>query len=208
MRSAVRSRAIDPNGDEAFDRRNPRPFVLQVLGWSNRDAVAVIIGVLGTIAILANVLFLQSGPHPAPMLKTGLIPAIPAGAGTSVLSVLGGIGGSITMLSYNYWLREEKMVGPRWLKHVRKDIAVAYCFTALFGMSVMSIADQTFHVPAIKITDAQAVTKMAETLGSLIGTVGFYSYSIGFYAAVFASLPQPATTAAVSSTSVAEPCGR
>src|SRR5205823_3680302 len=78
MRSAVRSRAIDPNGDEAFDRRNPRPFVLQVLGWSNRDAVAVIIGVLGTIAILANVLFLQSGPHPAPMLKTGLIPAIPA----------------------------------------------------------------------------------------------------------------------------------
>jgi hypothetical protein len=102
--------------------------------------------------------------------------------------VLGGIGGSITMLSYNYWLREEKMVGPRWLKYVRKDIAVAYCFTALFGISVMSIADQTFHVPAIKITDAQAVTKMAETLGAVIGTVGFYSYSIGFYAAVFASL--------------------
>jgi Mn2+/Fe2+ NRAMP family transporter len=124
---------------------------------------------------------------PLSILK-GFIPVIPSGGGTSVLSVLGGIGGSITMLSYNYWLREEKMVDSKWLKYVRKDIAVAYGFTALFGMSVMSIADQAFHVPGVKITDAQAVTKMAETLGSVIGTVGFYSYSIGFYAAVFASL--------------------
>ena len=144
----------------------------------------VLIGVMFFSMIACAILTLHD---PVSVLK-GFIPAIPAGGGTSVLSVLGGIGGSITMLSYNYWLREEKMVGPRWLKHVRKDIAVAYGFTALFGISVMSIADQTFHVPAIKITDAQAVTKMAETLGAVIGTVGFYTYSIGFYAAVFASL--------------------
>jgi Mn2+/Fe2+ NRAMP family transporter len=144
----------------------------------------VLIGIMFFSMIACAILTLHD---PLSVLK-GFIPAIPAGGGTSVLSVLGGIGGSITMLSYNYWLREEKMAGPRWLKHVRKDIAVAYCFTALFGMSVMSIADQTFHVPAIKITDAQAVTKMAETLGSVIGGIGFYSYSIGFYAAVFASL--------------------
>jgi Mn2+/Fe2+ NRAMP family transporter len=144
----------------------------------------VLIGVMFFSMIACAILTLHD---PLSVLK-GFIPVIPSGAGTSVLSVLGGIGGSITMLSYNYWLREEKMVGPKWLKHVRKDIAVAYGFTALFGMSVMSIADQTFHIPAVKITDAQAVTKMAETLGSVIGTVGFYSYSIGFYAAVFASL--------------------
>ena len=144
----------------------------------------VLIGVMFFSMIACAVLTLHD---PLSVLK-GFIPAIPSGAGTSVLSVLGGIGGSITMLSYNYWLREEKMVGTKWLKHVRKDIAVAYCFTALFGMSVMSIADRTFHIPAIKITDAQAVTRMAQTLGSVIGSVGFYSYSIGFYAAVFASL--------------------
>jgi hypothetical protein len=80
------------------------------------------------------------------------------------------------------------MIGPQWLKHVRADISIAYIFTALFGMSVMTIANQAFHIPAIKITDAQAVTKMAETLGSVIGRVGFYAYSVGFWAAVFASL--------------------
>jgi hypothetical protein len=124
---------------------------------------------------------------PLSILK-GFVPSIPSSGGTSVLSVLGGIGGSITLLSYGYWLREEKMAGPTWLRYVRKDIAVAYGFTALFGMSVMSIANQTFYVSGSRITDSQAVTKMAETLSNVIGTVGFYSYSIGFYAAVFASL--------------------
>lgn len=143
-----------------------------------------LIGIMFFSMIACAILTLHD---PLSVLK-GFVPAIPSGSGPSVLSVLGGIGGSITMLAYNYWLREENMLGPQWLKHVRKDIAVAYGFTALFGMSVMSIADQTFHIPGIKITDSQAVTKMAETLGSVIGGIGFYSYSIGFWAAVFASL--------------------
>ena len=117
-----------------------------------------------------------------------LVPGIPAGGGASVLSVLGGIGGSIAMLAYNYWLREEKMVGPTWLRFVRADIAIAYAFTAVFGMSIMVVANQAFHVAGVQITNAQAVTKMAETLGAIIGPVGFYAYAIGFWAAVFASL--------------------
>ena len=68
----------------------------------------VLIGVMFFSMIACAILTLHD---PVSVLK-GFIPAIPAGGGTSVLSVLGGIGGSITMLSYNYWLREEKMVGP------------------------------------------------------------------------------------------------
>lgn len=105
-----------------------------------------------------------------------------------MLSVLGGIGGSIAMLAYNYWLREEKMAGPQWLGFVRADIAIAYIFTAVFGISIMIVANQAFHVAGVAITNAQAVTKMAETLGATIGPVGFYAYSVGFWAAVFASL--------------------
>ena len=125
---------------------------------------------------------------PVAVLRGLFIPTIPYGGGPTVLSVLGGIGGSITMLAYNYWLREEKMLGPKWVKHVRMDISVAYIFTALFGISVMIIANQAFHVAGVKITDAQAVTKMAQTLGAVVGPFGFYAYSIGFWAAVFASL--------------------
>ena len=125
---------------------------------------------------------------PSAVLRGLLVPAIPAGGGSSVLSVLGGVGGSIAMLAYSYWLREEKMAGPAWLGYVRADITIAYVFTAVFGMSIMIVANQAFHVAGVKITNAQAVTKMAETLGAIIGPVGFYAYSIGFWAAVFASL--------------------
>jgi Mn2+/Fe2+ NRAMP family transporter len=125
---------------------------------------------------------------PAAALRGLVVPTIPSGGSSSVLSVLGGIGGSIAMLAYNYWLREENMAGPRWLRFVRADVAIAYVFTAVFGMSIMIVANQAFHVPGVQITNAQAVTKMAETLASILGRAGFYAYSIGFWAAVFASL--------------------
>ena len=125
---------------------------------------------------------------PGTVLRGLFVPAIPAGGGSSVLSVLGGIGGSIAMLAYDYWLREEKMAGPGWLRFVRADVAIAYAFTAVFGMAIMIVANQAFHLAGVQITNAQAVTKMAETLGAIVGPVGFYAYSIGFWAAVFASL--------------------
>jgi hypothetical protein len=52
----------------------------------------------------------------------------------------------------------------------------------------MMTANQAFFVPGVAITNAQAVTKMAEMLGSILGMFGRYAYSIGFWAAVFASL--------------------
>jgi Mn2+/Fe2+ NRAMP family transporter len=125
---------------------------------------------------------------PAAFFRGLVVPAIPPAGGSSVFSVLGGIGGSIAMLAYNYWLREQKMAGPGWLRFVRADVAIAYAFTAIFGMAIMIVANQAFHVPGVQITNAQAVTKMAETLGAIIGPLGFYAYSIGFWAAVFASL--------------------
>ncbi len=49
--------------------------MLQALGWSARDAVGVLAGGLATVAILINVLFLQTGAHPAPMFKAAVTPA-------------------------------------------------------------------------------------------------------------------------------------
>ena len=58
-----------PRDDEAVDR-GCRAVSCERLGWSHRDAVGFIVGLgLPSIAILVNVLLLQSGPHPAPMFK-------------------------------------------------------------------------------------------------------------------------------------------
>ena len=125
---------------------------------------------------------------PVATLKGLLVPAIPPAAGTYVLSLIGGIGGSLTLLSYNYLLREEGRVDPRNLRAVRLDLGFAYVFTAVFGLSVMLIAERVFHAAGVAISDREAVSRMAAQLGALIGPAGFYIYSLGFWAAVLASL--------------------
>jgi len=55
--------------------RVPRWSLLQRLGWSYRDAAGCIVGVAATGAILVNGLYLQSGPHPAPIFDGGPVPA-------------------------------------------------------------------------------------------------------------------------------------
>jgi len=144
-----------------------------------------LVGIMGFCILLCAILTFD---QPGDTLRGLLIPMIPPGAGRQVLSLIGGIGGTITILSYNYWMREEKMSGPHYLGYVRGDVAVAYLFTALFGISIMLIANQAFFMSGVTITDAQAVPRMAEMLGRILGPLGWLAYSVGFWAAVFASL--------------------
>jgi len=62
---------------------------LEALGWSSRDAVGFVVAASAAILILINTLFLQPGPHPAPMVKSSIAvitaPApTPAGSSTNV----------------------------------------------------------------------------------------------------------------------------
>ena len=162
-------------------------FIFVLLGGYGgfEKLMKTLVGVMGfSILVCAALTF----HDPAGVVAGTFVPTIPRGAGLYVLSIIGGIGGSVTMLSYNYWMREEKMSGPEQLGYVRGDIAIAYLFTALFGMAIMMTANQAFFVPGLAITNAQAVPKMAEMLGSILGTFGRVAYSVGFWAAVFASL--------------------
>src|SRR5689334_6463327 len=73
-------------GASEVDRR---PRILQRLGWSHRDAVGFVIALIASIVILINTLFLQHGPHPAPLVRNGVVgvvtaPTAPMLAGASV----------------------------------------------------------------------------------------------------------------------------
>jgi Mn2+/Fe2+ NRAMP family transporter len=125
---------------------------------------------------------------PLAVLHGLFVPEIPTGGETYVLSLVGGIGGSLTLLSYNYLLRDEGKVDPRYLRSMRLDLATAYLFTAIFGISVMLISNRVFYAAGVAITDREAVPRMAGALSMLTGPVGFYIYSVGFWAAVLASL--------------------
>jgi Mn2+/Fe2+ NRAMP family transporter len=145
----------------------------------------VLIGIMGFSIVACAVLTFSD----IEATLSGLfVPRIPPGSGTYVLSLIGGVGGSITILSYGYWMREEKMGGAGYLQFVRADVAMAYLFTAVFGVAVMLTANRTFFVTGMQISDAQAVPRMAAMLGETLGPLGFYGFALGFWAAVFASL--------------------
>jgi Mn2+/Fe2+ NRAMP family transporter len=162
-------------------------FVFVLLGGyaGFEKLMKALVAVMGFSILLCAALTFH---EPVRTIQGLLLPTVPSGSGRQVLSLVGGIGGSITILSYNYWMREERMVGPGYLRYVRGDVAIAYLFTAIFGLSVMLIANQAFFSAGVRITDAQAVPKMAEMLGGILGPFGRYAYSVGFWAAVFASL--------------------
>jgi peptidoglycan hydrolase-like protein with peptidoglycan-binding domain len=72
-----------PLVDDEVDGRRGR-FVFRALGWRSRDAVAFMVGAFATIAILINMLFMQSGTHPAPMFKSAPAPAKPVATAQSI----------------------------------------------------------------------------------------------------------------------------
>ncbi len=143
------------------------------------------------VGVMACAILLCAGltfSAPAAAVRGMLVPSVPPGAGMYVLALIGGIGGSITILSYSYWMREEKLTQPEQLGYVRGDVGIAYSFTALFGIAIALIANETFFVRDLALSDTEAVAGMAEMLGEVLGAFGAWAYSIGFWAAVFASL--------------------
>ncbi len=145
----------------------------------------LLIGLMVFTIVLCAVLTFQDV---AGTLKGTFVPSIPAGSTGSLLALIGGVGGTITILSYNYWMREEKMSGAAYLKYVRADLIVAYVVTAVLAVAVLLLANQAFFVSGVELNSATVVQQMAASLGNTLGPFGSFAYSIGFWGAVFSSL--------------------
>ena len=71
--------------------------------------------------------------------------SIPPGSSKFILSVIGGVGGTLTLLAYGYWMRERGWEGTQWTKAIRFDLSVAYILTGIFGLALMVLASQALH---------------------------------------------------------------
>ena len=112
------------------------------------------------------------------------IPTIPTGGLGWVLGVLGGVGGTLTLLSYGYWIREEDRSGSKGLRACRLDLSVGYGLTGLFGVAMIVIGSGV----DIEGRGAGAALVLARELGSIVGPIGRGVFLLGFWGAVFSSL--------------------
>jgi Mn2+/Fe2+ NRAMP family transporter len=114
-----------------------------------------------------------------------VVPRLPEGSLLFLLGVMGGVGGSVTLLSYGYWIRERGWSGPAQLSQVRTDLLVAYGLTGLFGIAIMIISA---GVSPDVMSGSKMVLAVAEQMGATVGDVGKWCFLIGFWGAVFSSM--------------------
>ena len=128
---------------------------------------------------------LALGPNLPEILRGIFLPTVPSGSVPTILSVLGGIGGSLTILCYGYWIREVGRSDGSWLRDIRIDLGCAYLLTALFGISVNIIGAQIKPEAA----GSQAILiSMGDQMEAALGPAGRYTLYLGFWGAVATSL--------------------
>ncbi|MBX3393969.1 MAG: Nramp family divalent metal transporter [Phycisphaerae bacterium] len=104
-----------------------------------------------------------------------------------LLGVLGGVGGTVTLLSYGYWIREEGRRGADGVRASRIDLAAGYAMTGLFGVAMILIGSQL----SLSGGGDSVALQLAEQLQNAVGTAGpvcRWVFLIGFWGAVFSSL--------------------
>jgi Mn2+/Fe2+ NRAMP family transporter len=115
----------------------------------------------------------------------GLLPGPLPGSSALVIGLIGGVGGSVTLLSYGYWIREREWRGPERLALSRVDLGVAYLLTGLFGMAVVVVAAAVQPEVA---TGSGMVLGLADRVGAVVGPAGRWCFLLGFWGAVFSSM--------------------
>jgi len=102
-----------------------------------------------------------------------------------VLSVIGGVGGSITIMSYGYWMREAGWKGKEMMSTMRWDLGIAYGLTALFGVAIIIVSA---GVQPEVVSGNNMALAVADQLVPVMGETGKWVFLFGFWGAVFSSM--------------------
>ena len=136
-----------------------------------------------TVVVTAGILW----PGTGTVLQGLFVPTIPdfSGSGlTLTIGLIGGVGGTLTVLCYGYWLREEGRTAPDTLWTCRVDLGAGYAMTAIFGIA-MVIVGSTVEIEGQGTT---LLVTLADRLEGPLGVWGKWMFLIGAFGAVFSSL--------------------
>jgi hypothetical protein len=145
-----------------------------------------------TMTLLLSVVMV--GPDLGSLIR-GLLPTLPRGSAGATLSLMGGVGGSVTLLAYGYWIREKGWRGAGALPGVRLDLTVGYALTGLFGLAMLLLAAAVLGggdgMPPgseglVACGDAVRAASGAR-FGSAVGNAVATVFLVGVWGAVFTS---------------------
>ncbi len=104
------------------------------------------------------------------------------------LSLIGGVGGTVTLLSYGYWMREEGWTGRDRLPFARADLTVSFSLVMIFCLSMIFLATQIDWKGAVLDEGPRLCLLLADRIGAEIGPIGRAVFLIGFWGAAFSAV--------------------
>jgi Mn2+/Fe2+ NRAMP family transporter len=134
------------------------------------------------------------GPQWPAVLRGLVWPTIPDAAGEGLswtVALIGGVGGTVTVLGYGYWIREQGRQGPGEVRTCRIDLAVGYAMTGLFGLGMIIIGSELLDLTGDPNKGATFVLGLARQLEGRLGAMGplvRWSFVAGAWAAIFSSV--------------------
>jgi Mn2+/Fe2+ NRAMP family transporter len=146
---------------------------------------AVLVGIMFVSVVGLAIIALPN----VPAMFRGLVPTIPAGGMLYTLALAGGVGGTITLAAYGYWLREKGWYTPKWMRVMRIDNAMAYIITGIFVVSMLIVGAEVVRAAGVSLSAGDEglldLTKvLEERYGKVVGT----GFLVGFWAASFSSV--------------------
>ena len=122
-------------------------------------------------------------------IALGLRPVFPDDSVVNVLAIAGGVGGTITLAAYGYWLREKGWSTPAFMRVMRIDNGVAYTVTGIFVVAMLIVGAELYHSVGIAAeTGDQALVQLSDILDDRYGEVFGKLFLLGFFASSFSSL--------------------
>ena len=191
--AGVAAHALLPLADEASTGKIVYGILLSLFGLVMvrvggyrlfEKVMSVCLGVMFVTVVVTAILL---KPALAPLLKGLVWPSIPDLHGnglTWTMALMGGVGGTVTVLCYGYWIREEGRHDTEDLTACRIDLGIAYGMTALFGIAMVVIGS-TIEIDG---RGATLVTKLGNRLAEELGTFGKWAFLLGAFGAIFSSL--------------------
>lgn len=151
--------------------------------------MTVCIGVMFVTVISVAML---SGPDWGAVGSGLVIPSIPDAGGNGVawtLTLMAGVGGTLTMLCYGSWIREKGRVDAASMLQCQVDLGAGYLMTALFGVAMVILGSQLPIDQGLK--GANLITSLATNMQTTLGRIGSFAgwmFRLGAWGAVFSSL--------------------
>ena len=146
--------------------------------------MTVMIGIMFITVVGSAVILL---PNIGDILS-GFVPRTGDGSLLLVMGLLGGVGGTITMASYGYWIRENKWQGSKWIPMMKLDSAIGYVITGIFTVSLLVIGAEFLYGSGIEINGEEGLVTLSSMFSNEFGEVARWMFLIGAWSAAFSSL--------------------